>query len=79
MHGDRDLIAQVILNLADNAIRHCAPPSDIRLTVTARADRVLLTISDTGPGIPEADRARVTDRFVRLNTTPKYAGRRAGP
>lgn len=74
VHGDRDLIAQVILNLADNAIRHCAPPSDIRLTVTARADRVLLTISDTGPGIPEADRARVTDRFVRLNTSRNTQG-----
>jgi signal transduction histidine kinase len=74
VHGDRDLIAQVILNLADNAIRHCAPPSDIRLTVTAKVDRTLLTLSDTGPGIPEADRARVTDRFVRLNTSRNTQG-----
>jgi signal transduction histidine kinase len=74
VHGDRDLIAQAILNLVDNAIRHCAPPSDIRLTVTAKADRTVLTLSDTGSGIPEADRARVTDRFVRLNTSRNTQG-----
>ncbi|MER2509817.1 MAG: HAMP domain-containing sensor histidine kinase [Amaricoccus sp.] len=67
VHGDRDLIAQAILNLADNAIGHCPAPSDIRLTVTAGVDRTRITLADTGPGIPEADRARVTDRFVRLN------------
>ena len=74
VHGDRDLIAQAILNLADNAIRHCPAPSDIRMTVTAGADRTLIIITDTGPGIPEADRARVTDRFVRLNTSRNTQG-----
>ena len=74
VHGDRDLIAQAILNLADNAIRHCPAPSDIRLTVTAGADRTLIVLTDTGPGIPEADRARVTDRFVRLNSSRNTQG-----
>ena len=74
VHGDRDLIAQAILNLADNAIRHCPAPSDIRLTVTTGAERTLIVLTDTGPGIPEADRARVTDRFVRLNTSRNTQG-----
>lgn len=74
VHGDRDLIAQAILNLADNAIRHCPAPSDIRLTVTAGADRTLITLTDTGPGIPDADHARVTARFVRLSTSRNTQG-----
>ncbi len=74
VHGDRDLIAQAILNLADNAIRHCPAPAQIRLTVAVSAGRACVCVSDTGPGIPPDDRDRVTDRFVRLDTSRNTGG-----
>lgn len=72
--GDRDLIAQAILNLCDNAIRHCPPPARISLSLVPQALGIRISIADTGPGIPAADRERVTDRFVRLDASRTTAG-----
>lgn len=69
VQGDRDLIAQAILNLADNAIRHCPPTARIMIKLTALATGASISISDTGRGIPEADLKRVKDRFVRLDAS----------
>ena len=74
VEGDRDLIAQVILNLADNAIRHCPAPADIRLSMTAVSDGWQMSVTDTGPGIPEVDRKRATERFVRLDGSRNSPG-----
>ena len=46
----------------------------MRIAVAERADGVALTVSDSGPGIPAADRARVVDRFVRLETSRNSPG-----
>jgi signal transduction histidine kinase len=73
-HGDRDLIAQVILNLTDNAMRHCTMPADIHLSVQAGPDGWLLSVTDTGPGIPSADRKRAMERFVRLDASRNTSG-----
>lgn len=74
VNGDRDLIAQAILNLCDNAIRHCPPPARISLAVTPLAAGVRICVADTGPGIPAADRERAKDRFVRLDASRSTAG-----
>ena len=74
VHGDRDLIAQVIVNLVDNAIRHCPTPARISLTVTCASDLSHVAIADSGPGIAEADRARAADRFVRLDSSRATQG-----
>ncbi|GAA0951091.1 DUF4153 domain-containing protein [Actinocorallia libanotica] len=64
-HADRDRLFQVVANLVDNACRH-GPPDG---TVTVRASTVLtdlvLEVIDEGPGIPESERPRVFERFVR--------------
>ena len=68
MHGNRELISQALANLVDNAIKYaapdaCAPPNgvqpEIRVKAAGEGDRILLTVADRGPGIPEADRVRV--------------------
>lgn len=60
--GDRNLIAQMLANLLDNAIKYCAPGDSLTLSLTA--DRHL-TVTDSGPGLPEGMGAAVFDRFTR--------------
>lgn len=62
--GDAERLHQLLANLLDNAARHS--PAGGRITVTARRedDAVAITVADQGPGIPEADRDRVFERFV---------------
>jgi two-component system sensor histidine kinase TctE len=59
------MIAEMIGNILDNAIRYNRPEG--RVTVRVSADPApSVTVEDEGPGIPEADRARVFDRFYRV-------------
>ncbi|MEV0582046.1 DUF4153 domain-containing protein [Nonomuraea sp. NPDC050310] len=61
--ADPDLLAQVLANLLDNAVRH-SPAGGV---VTVRADERELVVADEGRGIPESARARVFERFSRLD------------
>jgi signal transduction histidine kinase len=63
--GDRNLIAQVLSNLLDNAIKYCAPGDHLTLTLTPEDDRILMRVSDTGPGLPEDLKPEAFDRFTR--------------
>lgn len=54
-------------NLVDNALRHVPPGSRVDVRVRQQGHRVNLEVSDNGPGIPEAEREHVLERFVRLN------------
>ncbi|OBA80009.1 two-component sensor histidine kinase [Mycobacterium sp. 1164966.3] len=67
--GDEAALARMVRNLADNAARHAV--SRIELSVhdaNAVQGHTVFVIADDGPGIPEADRGRVFDRFVRLDS-----------
>ena len=63
--GDRNLIAQMLSNLIDNAIKYCGPGDSLRLTLTEGADRHLMQVADTGPGLPEDLKSQAFDRFTR--------------
>ncbi len=63
--GDHDMIQQAVANLLDNALKFSPPDSVIRLAGTSGSDGVRITVADAGPGIPEDDRARATERFFR--------------
>lgn len=63
--GDPVALGQVVRNLVDNALRHAR--SRIAVGVAEDDAGVTLTVEDDGPGIPAADRARVFERFVRLD------------
>src|ERR1700716_2561122 len=92
LHGNRELISQALANLVENAIKYGKPVpaaqplsagavagTDRReILIEARRDRdqVLLSVTDHGPGIPEADRRHAVERFVRLQgrRTPARSG-----
>lgn len=63
--GDRNLIAQMLSNLIDNAIKYCGPGDSLRLTLTEGADRHLMQVADSGPGLPDALKAEAFERFTR--------------
>ncbi|WP_370968440.1 ATP-binding protein [Amycolatopsis sp. cg9] len=65
VRGHRARLERLVRNLVDNAERHAA--SRVVVEVSAVDGRAVLTVTDDGPGIPEADRERVFDRFVRLD------------
>src|SRR5664279_1973282 len=80
--GNRELVSQALANLVDNAIKYAEPrdlaTNGVTPEIVVRAfnegDRILLTVADSGPGIPEADRARVVERFVRLEQSRSQPG-----
>ncbi|MBU2697208.1 two-component sensor histidine kinase [Pimelobacter sp. 30-1] len=65
VQGDPVALGQVVRNLVDNALRHAR--TRIALGVVEDGAGVRVSVEDDGPGIPEADRERVFERFVRLD------------
>ncbi|MGW4214560.1 sensor histidine kinase [Lentzea sp. NPDC004789] len=61
--GDGQRLAQVLANLVDNARQATGPAGTVRISVDAGG----LTVSDNGPGVPDAERERIFDRLVRLD------------
>ncbi len=72
--AQRELLAQAVANLLDNAVKHTPAGGRIDVRVAGEGDDVVLTIADTGPGIPAADRVRVLERFVRLEESRSTPG-----
>ncbi len=70
---DRVLTGQVMVNLLDNALRHAPLESVITVSGESREDRVVIAVTDRGPGVAPNDRATIFDRFTQFNT-----GGRAG-
>ncbi|HEX4636519.1 MAG TPA: HAMP domain-containing sensor histidine kinase [Rhizomicrobium sp.] len=74
IEGNRSLIAQALANLVDNAIKYTPAGGRIHIRTAVTGDGVDLSVADSGPGIPEADRPRVIDRFVRLEASRNSPG-----
>jgi hypothetical protein len=80
VRGNRELVSQALANLVDNAIKYTAPgklngsPAEIVVKAGNEGERITLSVEDCGPGIPEADRSRVVERFVRLEQSRSEPG-----
>ena len=72
--GDRDQLFQLLSNLIDNAIKYSPSGAHIEVVTERNLAQVKLRILDSGPGIPELDRVRVFDRFVRLEADRSSPG-----
>ena len=78
--GSREPLDRMLVNLVDNAVRYArsAVAVSVSVSVGRSGERVELTVTDDGPGIPEADRERVFDRFARLDDARHRDGEDAG-
>ena len=79
LKASRELLGQALANLVDNAIKHGLPegadrPLRIVMSTAREGDDLVLRVADNGVGVPEADRARVLQRFVRLEKSRSTAG-----
>jgi len=83
VRGNRELVSQALANLVDNAIKYAGggpngklngTPAEIVVRAGDDGERIALSVADRGPGIPEADRGRVVERFVRLEQSRSEPG-----
>jgi signal transduction histidine kinase len=90
LHGNRELVSQALANLVENAIKYGQPTQALQplgaevadgndartVLIESRrdGDQVLLSVTDHGPGIPEADRGHAVERFVRLEASRTQPG-----
>ena len=86
LHGNRELISQALANLVENAIKYGKPATvsagsvvsldakQILIEARREGDQVLLSVTDHGPGIPEADLKHAVERFVRLDSSRSQPG-----
>jgi signal transduction histidine kinase len=72
--GDRELLAQMIANVIENAMKHSPVGASIGLTTLQSPSAITVTVMDNGPGIPVADRGRVFRRFYRLESSRSTPG-----
>ena len=74
VQGDRELLTQMIVNLIENSIRHCPPGTRIAVSLARKNGDAVLSVADTGPGIPPPERDKVLRRFYRLEASRTTAG-----
>lgn len=73
--GNREFIAQALANILDNAVKYTPEGGAVMLRARRRSSgEIEFSVTDTGPGVPEADRQRVVQRFVRLENSRNEPG-----
>jgi signal transduction histidine kinase len=74
VEGDRELLTQMLVNLIENALRHAGASAQVWVRTARHGEAVLLAVADNGPGVPEAERQRIFDRFYRLERSRSTPG-----
>ncbi len=73
--GNREFLAQALANILDNAVKYTPSGGAIMLRVRRRSSgEIEFSVTDTGPGVPDADRERVVQRFLRLENSRNQPG-----
>jgi len=67
VNADEDLVGQVLINLIDNAIKYTPDGGRVIVRVKRQGDRIITSVTDTGPGIPEESLPRLFERFYRVD------------
>jgi signal transduction histidine kinase len=76
--GDKNLLTSALVNLIDNALKYAGSGATVRVCATQHRDTVSMIVQDNGPGIPSAERARVVERFYRLDQSRSLPGNGLG-
>jgi len=74
VHGNRQLLAQALVNLLENALKYVPAGGHVAVGVEPRAQTVVLDVADDGPGVPAEDRQRILQPFIRLERDRQQAG-----
>lgn len=74
VYGDRALLTQLLANLIENSIRHCPPDTDVQVRIDADPHKISMSVTDNGPGIPDAELDQVLHRFYRLEKSRHTSG-----
>lgn len=74
LYGNRQLLAQALSNLLDNALKYVPAGGKVKLSAHGRAGRIKVAVDDSGPGIPDEMRDKVFERFTRVDPSRTIAG-----
>jgi two-component system, OmpR family, sensor histidine kinase TctE len=72
IHADPSLLDDLLSNLVDNALKYTPAGGSVTASAGVQNGKAFLAVEDTGPGIPEAERQRVRQRFYRLPNSPGH-------
>jgi two-component system, OmpR family, sensor kinase len=72
--GDESLLRRMVVNLLQNAVTYTRTGTAVAAEVSPNGRHVFIRVKDEGEGIPDADRARIFDRFVQLDAARRGAG-----
>jgi two-component system, OmpR family, sensor histidine kinase TctE len=72
IHADPSLLYDLLSNLVDNALKYTPAGGSVTASAGMRGGKPFLAVEDSGPGIPEAERQRVRQRFYRLPNSPGH-------
>lgn len=76
--GNRELLAQVVANLIDNARTHTPPGTNIRLRLSSEGSDAIVSVEDDGPGVPHEIRDKLFQRFFRAEASRSMPGNGLG-
>ncbi|HTS46335.1 MAG TPA: ATP-binding protein [Bryobacteraceae bacterium] len=71
---DRELIEVALRQLIDNALKYSPPDTPVRVEAEAESGRVIVSVADSGPGIPEAEQTRIFEKFYRADAARHVPG-----
>jgi len=74
VRGDEELLRRLLVNLLQNAVQHSPEDGVVSIDLAVRDTRAQVRVADSGTGVPEADRARIFDRFVQLDASRRHEG-----
>ena len=74
VNGDVDQLRRLFLNLIDNAIKYTEPGGSVRVSATVKDQKVLMTVSDTGRGIPPDHLEKIFEKFHRVHNHDGVSG-----
>ncbi len=78
VHGDREMLTQLVTNLVANAIKYTPAGGRVRVEVAHEGDHVVLRVIDTGIGIAESEQPRIFDEFYRSKSGREFTGKGTG-
>lgn len=74
LYGNRQLLAQALSNLLDNALKYVPAGGTVKLSAQGANERIKVVVDDSGPGIPDEMRDKVFERFTRVDPSRTIAG-----